>query len=364
MKCHVVKNLSFAAYLWSTPVSVFLEGCMRLRVAVALMFVFALTRASVSQEAQENKKPQIDWQKGPTTGDLEGYAEIKVPEGFMFTDKKGAQRVLELTHNLISGKEVGAMVPAAQDQNWFVIFEFDDVGLVKDDEKDKIDATALLKSLTQGTEEANKERSERGWSPYHLRGWEKPPYYDARTHNLNWSIRGEDDAHASSVNHSVRLLGRRGTLNVDLVLSPEEYAQVLPAFEGVMEGVQFKQGHRYSDFVSGDKVATYGLTALIAGGAGAAALKLGLFAKFWKVLLGIVLALKKLLIVIFAALAAGLKKLWAKITRKKTEDASASTTESEPTEPVGPEALLMNQTPAQETSDTPKVDAATAGKNE
>jgi uncharacterized membrane-anchored protein len=57
-------------------------------------------------------------------------AEIDIPEGYLFTDKKGTQKLLELTHNFPSGNEVGVIVPAANDESWFVIFEFSDVGYV------------------------------------------------------------------------------------------------------------------------------------------------------------------------------------------------------------------------------------------
>jgi uncharacterized membrane-anchored protein len=55
--------------------------------------------------------------------------------------------------------------------------------------------------------------------------------------------------------------------------------------------------------VQGDKLAGYGLAALVAGGAGAAAVKSGLLQKFWKLLVFVVLAvvgaLRKLLASLF-----------------------------------------------------------------
>ena len=50
-------------------------------------------------------------------------------------------------------------------------------------------------------------------------------------------------------------------------------------------------GQAYSDWRSGDKVAKYGLTALIVGGAAAAAVKTGLLFKFWKLIVAGFLAL-------------------------------------------------------------------------
>ena len=257
-----------------------------------------------------------------------------MPKGYLFTGKKGAQTLLELTHNLPSGDEVGALLPGSEDQDWFVIFEFDQIGLVKDEEKDKLDADKILDAIQKGTEEANSERQKRGWPAFHVVGWERSPFYDDQTHNLTWAIRGRSDSGGPSVNHSVRLLGRRGIMRVDLVMGPEEYAASLSDFNNLLTGFTFQQGHRYADFVRGDKVAKYGLTALILGGAGAAAVKTGLLAKAWKLILFAILALKKLIIVVFAAVAAMLRKVWQWITGRKQDH-------EEPVTPVEVEAETL-----------------------
>jgi len=62
-----------------------------------------------------------------------------------------------------------------------------------------------------------------------------------------------------------------------------------------------------------DKVAEFGLAGLIAGGVGLGALKLakiGLIAKFWNVILGVLIAAKKAVFVAFAAAAAYFKRIF------------------------------------------------------
>jgi uncharacterized membrane-anchored protein len=277
---------------------------------------------------QTGQPPPIQWQHGPMTARLGDMAEIEVPEGFLFADKTGTLKLLELTHNIVSGNEVGAVVPAGDgsEDSWFVVFEFSDMGYVKDDEKDKINADALLKSIKEGTEAANKEREKKGWNTMKIIGWERPPYYDERTHNLTWAIRGAASDGGEGINHSLRILGRRGTMNVDMVQDPEHYATTVPRFESVMSGFKFIEGHRYADFMKGDKVAAYGLSALVLGGAGAAAMQTGLLAKFWKVIVGIVIALKKLIIVVVLAVGAFLKKMWSAITGRSKRAAEATDT--------------------------------------
>ena len=51
----------------------------------------------------------------------------------------------------------------------------------------------------------------------------------------------------------------------------------LPTFKELMAGYSFQSGNSYAEFRPGDKVAKYGLAALVVGGAAVGAAKLGLF---------------------------------------------------------------------------------------
>ena len=91
------------------------------------------------------------------------------------------------------------------------------------------------------------------------------------------------------INHSTRLLGRRGVMAVNLVLSAEDVSTAVPAFNSVLTEFSFNPGQRYAEFARGDKVAEYGLTGLIVGGVGVALAKSGLLQKFWKlIVLGLI----------------------------------------------------------------------------
>ncbi len=269
----------------------------------ALLVSLLLFAASIASAQEQKQQQKIDWQLGPGAGRLGDIAQINIPRGYQFSGKQGAQRVLEMTHNPTSGKELGVLVSSGS-ADWFMIFEFEDTGYVKDDEKNALDADKILQNIKDGTEAGNEKRKANGWKPFHVTGWQTSPFYDSKTHNLTWGIlgKGDEPADEGSVNHSIRVLGRRGTMNVDLVVSPGEYGATKPEFDTLMSGFSFGQGNSYSDFRAGDKVAKYGLAALIAGGTGAVLLKTGILAKLWKfILVGIV------------ALLGFLKKIFKKI---------------------------------------------------
>jgi len=236
-------------------------------------------RPAQAADPEASKEPslldKINWTKGPAKAELKSLAEVQVPEGFMFTGAIGTQKLLEAMGNPTSGSELGFLAPTSL--VWFVVFEFADVGYVKDDDKDKLDADKLLKSIKEGTEAANKYREKMGAAPLHITGWEIPPRYNEQTHNLEWAIRGESEG-SPVINYNTRLLGRKGVMEVNLVIDPEKLNAAMPAYQALLTDYSYKQGERYAEYRSGDKLAKYGLAALITGGAAAVAVKTGLFA--------------------------------------------------------------------------------------
>lgn len=237
----------------------------------------------------------VKWQKGASVGELGDIAHVKVPQGYIFAGANDTRIIMEANQNPTNGTELGFV--AAEDENWFAVFEFDDVGYVKDDEKDSLDADALLDSIKAGTEAGNKERVRRGWATMTIIGWEQAPHYNDITHNLEWAVRATSEG-LPVVNHNTRLLGRGGVMEVTLVTDPTTLAETLPKFKAMLQGFEFKQGHRYAEFRSGDKTAAYGLTGLIVGGTTAALVKTGAFKWLWKALVaafvGISALVKKL----------------------------------------------------------------------
>src|SRR5271157_3791249 len=113
----------------------------------------------------------------------------------------------------------GRGVPTPVDQNsvWFVIFGYNEAGYVRDDEKDKIDADSLLKSITEATDAANKIRQQHGWATIKVVGWHTKPFYSSQTNRLSWAILGRSSTE-DTINYNTRLLGRRGVMSATLVI--------------------------------------------------------------------------------------------------------------------------------------------------
>ncbi|HET7583769.1 MAG TPA: DUF2167 domain-containing protein [Gemmatimonadaceae bacterium] len=272
----------------------------------------ATAAAQADSSAQESLFASIEWTKGPVSARLGSQAELRVPEHCRFTGEKGAKAFLIATQNPPDGSEKGVLIcePAdTAESPWFVVFSYDGSGYVRDNDRDSLDADKILATIRSGTDEANKERRKHGWGTLTIDGWIRSPYYDSATHNLTWSTRAHDDDSVAVVNHSVRLLGRGGVLHADLVLDPSQLDEAVPSFDGIIASTSFLPGHTYGEWRKGDKVAKYGLTALVAGGAGVAAAKLGLFGKLFKVIAAAAAALWKALVAAVVGIGAWFKRM-------------------------------------------------------
>lgn len=243
-----------------------------------------------------------------------GLAKLTVPGDFNFLDADDAETVLvKLWGNPPTEKKpLGLLIPAGltplSTNCWVVTIDYSEDGYVKDDDAGKINYDDLLKQMQKAVEENNKERQEKGYPTAQLLGWAAPPLYDAAAHKLYWAKRfkfaGEQ---AETLNYSIRMLGRKGVLELNAVASMDQLAEIDAQTPKILSMVDFKEGNRYADFdPKVDKVAKYGLAALVTGGVLAAAAKLGFLKLFWVA----ILAAKKFIIIGIAALVAFFKKLF------------------------------------------------------
>ena len=199
------------------------NACLFLAV---FLCCFSISAFAQDKKAEDKPKPDVPfpgakWVKGPNAADIGGIAEVKLNEGWVATDGNGARMMLEASQNLTSGKEIGLV--GSSDLAWCVLFEFDEVGYVKDDEKNSLDAPKMMKSMQSSQEAANKELKKRGWPSMEIVGWQKEPLYNATTHNLEWGLRikGEQSTQ-ETINYNVRVLGRKGVMVVTLLVNPEK----------------------------------------------------------------------------------------------------------------------------------------------
>lgn len=250
-----------------------------------LMLVTALTAQAqtATQDAEAEMRAATEAAKavaknGPTDIALKDQAMLKLPDGYVFIPQPQADQMLKAMGNQADPQRVGLIFPQGSDA--FVVVRYFDSGYVKDEDAKDWDADELLKGLREGTEEGNKERTARGIPAMEIVGWVQTPTYDAGTHRLLWSIEAKDKGEAPGSDHGINyntyVLGREGYLSLNLVTSMSAIGKDKDIAASLLQATSFNSGKAYADFdAKTDRVAEYGIAALVAG---AAAKKLGFFA--------------------------------------------------------------------------------------
>jgi uncharacterized membrane-anchored protein len=270
-----------------------------------------------AEEAAQGKPDgEPEWKPvaGPKQIDLGHDVVMELPAGFLYLDPPQAKKLMERNGNLWNDDLLG-VVASQQEASWLVTIRYTEDGYVKDDEAEKLDAKEIFKAIKEGTDEANKERQQRGFDPLHVLGWSESPRYERARHHMVWALRAKTDKEPEeSINFNTRVLGRKGYVALNLIDGASSIEAAKPAAATLLAATTFKTGARYEDFnAKTDKVAEYGLAALVLGGAGLGALKLvkvGLLAKFGAKILALLFALKKAIVLLVMGALAFLKRLF------------------------------------------------------
>lgn len=246
-----------------------MQACFAFAPLAAALLLAAAPSLSQEEDEFEQAMAELGWVSGPADVGIADIATVSLPSEYSYLDSDDTAVLMEMFQNPTSTEEYFV---GPEDLRWWAVFSFEDTGYIKDDEE--IDANDLLDSLREGNRYANEERRNRGWSELHITGWQYPPFYEEDSNRLAWAIRAESDGEAI-VNYNTRLLGRKGVMSAVLVADPETLDASVREFKQVLATFNYDQGHRYAEYLPGDKVAAYGLAALVTGGAAAAVAKSG-----------------------------------------------------------------------------------------
>ena len=228
----------------------------------------------------------------------EGVAYIEVPDGFKYLDPKQSKQVLEdIWGNPPSSIGLGMLFPQdcmpASDFTYAIEINFSDEGYIDDEDAQELNYDELLEEMIEDTREESKERERMNYGTVELIRWASPPFYDAETKKLHWAKElNFDGAEENTLNYDIRILGRRGFLNLTAIADMTELENIKSDIDQILSAVHFNEGHTYADFNPDiDKIAAYGIGGLIAGKVLAKAGLLAGLAKFGKFILVGILAL-------------------------------------------------------------------------
>jgi uncharacterized membrane-anchored protein len=237
--------------------------------------------ANINDETASEEEKYFAWAMGiwdsldRQTGAVnlpDAVVTLNVPENFYYLNPADAEKVLvEVWGNPPGSETLGMLMPAGMtpfDQgSWAVTIQYEEDGYVSDDDADSIDYDELLDQMKTDTRMASEERIKQGYETIELIGWAASPFYDAGSHKLHWAKEIKfGNQEVNTLNYNIRVLGRKGVLVLNFIAGIDQKEMIESELDTVIGLAEFDQGARYADFNPGiDKVAAYGIGALVAG---------------------------------------------------------------------------------------------------
>lgn len=218
-------------------------------------------------------------------------AVLNIPEGFTYLEGDEGAYVLEKFWGNPPSQIIGLMFPDSTSAvspvfKYAVEITYSEDGYVKDEDAKDLDYDDLLEQMKEDALEANNTRVEQGYPAIELVGWATPPFYDEKNKKLHWAKELKFDGGSENVlNYNVRVLGRKGYLNLNVIADMSQLDVVNKDIDKILNSVHFSKGYTYKEFDAGiDKIAAYGIGGLIAGKVLAKTGILVMLLKFWKVI--------------------------------------------------------------------------------
>lgn len=287
------------------------------RIATALLLacttLLGNARADDTPNAQQQAL-QAAWaaagealQQGEIT--LGKEARLTLPEHTGFIPARESAALLSAMGNTTDDSLLGMIVPLGE-AGWMLVASWHDTGYIKDEDARNWDVDDMLASLREGTEAGNAHRRQLGVPEMEIVGWVQKPSYDSASNRLVWALqsrdKGQPDSPENGINYNTYALGRSGYISLNLVTAMQFIEAEKAVAHDLLDRLAFNDGHRYADFnPATDKVAEYGLAALVGG---VAAKKAGLFA----VLAAFLAKFAKFIVIGAVALFALLRKVMGK----------------------------------------------------
>jgi len=248
---------------------------------VFLLPLYAIADTETQTAEQIEQQKYIEWARGiwnsldRQTGEVKlekASATLNIPENFYFLNAEDSEKILVDVWGNPAGQQVlGILFPSEStpfdEDSWAVTIRYEEDGYVSDEDANHIDYSDLLEDMQKDTKALNKERVQNGYAPIELVGWASPPYYDPSSHKLHWAKELKfGDSPVNTLNYNIRILGKKGVLILNFIADINQKQLIEDNLSSVLSLAEFDQGSLYADFdPEYDKVAAYGIGALVAG---------------------------------------------------------------------------------------------------
>lgn len=204
------------------------------------------------------------WISGLSKTSLGDFADLDIPLGYKFLGSDGARMLLQSRGNRVPEGLLGVLAP--DNGAWWAVLQFNNTGYRNGFTDEETDQLRLIQKVRENMAGGPGNRSTDVMAADWVAGeW---PAYDSANHVFSWAIQMPINGRAT-LNSSVLLLGRKGTLEITAVLPANREGSV-PPLKQLARNLTFRDGNKFEDYKNGDKLATLSVSDMVIGTGGGA----------------------------------------------------------------------------------------------
>ena len=236
----------------------------------------AVDKSSYSQEEIWNQVLEFEWVSSDVSPQINipnSKASINL-EDFYYVDilenYRQVQQLMYWSNGIEYPRTTHYLDIYLTDQDSYVVNveKFIGDGYIKGDDWSKVDPDEFLEQLKSASVENNKERLKNGYNTVQDIRWHIKPEFNKDLGYVYYSLIVVFDDGNETYNSTAMVLGREGYTDLTFVFK-ESIAHLMPnEIDKVVQSFDYNSGVQYSDFKAGDKIAAYGVGALVAGSLG------------------------------------------------------------------------------------------------
>lgn len=250
--------------------------CTVLALFIPASLFASVDKTTLSEDDMWDRIIEFDWKSSdsePIVNIFSSKASINLND-FYYVDILGhysqVQQLLYWSNGIEYPKTTHYLDVYLNDESSYTINieEFVDDGFIKGDDWSNVDANDFLQEMIKGSKENNKERIKNGYKTVTDLSWHIKPQFNEDLGYVFYSLVVQFDDGSETYNSTAMVLGRKGYTDITFLFK-ENIADLMPGeIDKVVKNFKYNSGVQYSDFKSGDKVAAYGVGALVAGSLG------------------------------------------------------------------------------------------------
>jgi uncharacterized membrane-anchored protein len=250
-----------------------------------------LSDAGLTEESFKSLKAfaALDWMFDGSHSLPNSNSSISIPDGYALVTGSDADAIFKNDGEPAVESLEGYVCNFSNFEN-AVLFQYFNTGYISTDDAEELDSKTLLDSIIENTQKSNRERRKNGNSEIQVIGWVQEPTFDKESNTVYWAIESESGENENTINAVALRLGREGYEQITWITSKSSYTHLSGDLDVMLRAHNFDVGYRYNDYTVGDKVAEFGIAALVAASIGGKIMKIGSFVVFLKKIAGVIFA--------------------------------------------------------------------------